>query len=230
MTSMKKAYSQGLSGTGCEQIEERLRARSSKTDSTEARAPVLCGSWSRTPRRDASGVTIRSRETATKRVAFTSVSQRLSRTTSRPFAAAASREQIAANGLQEQVKLLGYRTDLEKLVPAMDVVVSCSKREGLPLNIVEAMLCKKPVVASINRGNAELMEDGKTGYLLEAEDIKGFADRIFYLFQNPKLAMRFGNAGYQKAQNYTVSEVSSRLQTIIYKELINNDRQKDNEL
>ena len=62
------------------------------------------------------------------------------------------RDQIAAERLEDMVKLLGYRTDLENLVPAVDVVVSCSKREGLPLNIVEAMLCKSqlspPVTAA----------------------------------------------------------------------------------
>ena len=56
------------------------------------------------------------------------------------------RSQIQAEGLEDVVKLLGYRTDLEKVVPAVDLVVSCSKREGMPLNIIEAMLCKKPVV------------------------------------------------------------------------------------
>ena len=68
------------------------------------------------------------------------------------------------------MKTLGYRTDLEKLVPAVDAVVSCSKREGLGLNVIEAMLCKKPVVAAINRGHVELVDNGVTGYLLQSED------------------------------------------------------------
>ena len=49
--------------------------------------------------------------------------------------------------------MLGYRTDLEMITPAVDLVVSCSFREGLPLNILEAELCKKPVIASKNRGH-----------------------------------------------------------------------------
>ena len=121
------------------------------------------------------------------------------------------REQIAAEHLENVVKLLGYRTDLEKLVPAVDVVVSCSKREGLPLNIVEAMLCKKPVVASVNRGNAELVTDGVTGFLVPAEIVMKYVNRIYSVYQDSDLAIRLGESGYYKAKKYTVKSVSSEL-------------------
>lgn len=125
------------------------------------------------------------------------------------------REQIAAEHLEDVVKLLGYRTDLERVVPAVDVVVSCSKREGLPLNIVEAMLCRKPVVASINRGHTELVDDGKTGWLLVPEDADGFADRVFRLSCEPTLAAEMGRAGFEKAQAYTVEAVKRELDRIL---------------
>ena len=126
------------------------------------------------------------------------------------------REQIAAEGLEDIVKLLGYRTDLEKLVPAVDVVASCSKREGLPLNIVEAMLCKKPVVASINRGNAELAEDGVTGCLLSPGCPNRFAESIVALHQAPSLAEKRGERGYAIAQKYTVSSVKHELLKMVF--------------
>ena len=125
------------------------------------------------------------------------------------------RSQIAADGLEDTVKLLGYRTDLENVVPAVDVVVSCSKREGLPLNIVEAMLCKKPVVASVNRGNAELVEDGVTGYLLQPEDAVGFADKLYGLFSRKDLVNEQGENGCRKAQAYRVGAVKQELMRLI---------------
>ena len=125
------------------------------------------------------------------------------------------RSQIAAEGLEDHVKLLGYRTDLEKLVPAVDVVVSCSKRAGLPLNIVEAMLCRKPVVASVNRGNAELVKDGETGFLAAPEDASAFAERILQLQRDRTLAKRMGDAGLEKAQAYTVHAVRAELADIL---------------
>lgn len=127
----------------------------------------------------------------------------------------ALREQISAEGLDNTVRLLGYRTDLEKLVPAVDVVASCSKREGLPLNIVEAMLCKKPVVASVNRGNAELVEDGVTGYLVQPENADAIAERLLRLYRESELAERMGSAGYRKAQTYKIGAVREEVGAVL---------------
>lgn len=127
----------------------------------------------------------------------------------------ALREQIAAAHLEDTVRLLGYRTNLEQVVPAVDAVVSCSKREGLPLNIVEAMLCRKPIAASVNRGHTELIQDGKNGYLLKPEDVSGFADRILRLRQDPALAEAMGDAGYAMAQAYTVRAVKQEFHQIL---------------
>ena len=125
------------------------------------------------------------------------------------------RRQIAAQGLENTVKLLGYRTDLERLIPAVNVVVSCSKREGLPLNIVEAMLCRKPVAASVNRGNSELVDHGVTGYLQQPEDVKAFAKHIYHLYKDKSLAERMGEAGCRKAQSYTAAAVKKELSSIL---------------
>ena len=115
--------------------------------------------------------------------------------------------QIQELGLQGVVRLLGYRTDLEILVPAVDVVVSCSKREGLPLNIVEAMLCSKPVVASINRGHRELVEDGVNGYLVKPEDGACFAKRLLQLVEDSTLISMMGTNAGVKIQAYTTASL-----------------------
>ena len=123
----------------------------------------------------------------------------------------ALRAQIAAENLEDTVQLLGYRTDLETVVPAMDLIVSCSYREGLPLNILEAMLCRKAVVATVNRGHKELVADGKTGYLLQPGDVQTMASRIHELYTDHNLANAMGNAGFEKAQAYTVDAVRGEL-------------------
>ena len=119
--------------------------------------------------------------------------------------------QVRELGLEDTVRLLGYRTDLEHIVPAVDVVVSCSRREGLPLNIVEAMLCKKPVVASVNRGHRELVKDGTNGFLLSPESEEEYAEHIFLLSQNNKIAQSFGDSGFKIAQKYTFEFVQTEL-------------------
>ena len=75
-------------------------------------------------------------------------------------------DEVKRLGMTDFIELLGYKTNLQEYVNAADLIVSCSRREGLPVNIIEGMLCEKAVVASINRGHKELVEDGVTGYLL----------------------------------------------------------------
>lgn len=124
------------------------------------------------------------------------------------------RKQIEEQGLEHQIKLLGYRTDLEHITPVVDLVVSCSRREGLPLNILEAMLCKKPIVASHNRGHNELVQDGITGFLVEADDVPAYAERILMLYNDPNLAATMGEKSYEKAQDYTTTRIKEELKQI----------------
>ena len=125
------------------------------------------------------------------------------------------REQIRAESLDQTVRLLGYRTDLEKVVPAVDLVVSCSKREGMPLNIIEAMLCKKPVAASRNRGHDELVEEGETGYLFAPDDAERLAELIRLAFEQPETQRRFRERGAEYAEAYTVASVRKELAAAI---------------
>lgn len=133
------------------------------------------------------------------------------------------REQIQADGLNGIVKLLGYRTDLEKVVPAVDLVVSCSRREGMPLNIIEAMLCKKPVVASHNRGHDELVREEETGYFFAPGDMAMLAERIDTLARSNSERKRFGNAGAAHAAAYTVAAVRRELSALLSSDQIGNE-------
>ena len=86
--------------------------------------------------------------------------------------------QIADLNLADHVRLLGYTTEVDRYVRACDILAACSYREGLPLNVLEAMMCGKPVVASKNRGHCELVKDGVTGFLVDPDDISAYAEKI----------------------------------------------------
>lgn len=121
---------------------------------------------------------------------------------------------ISDLNLNDNVKMLGYRKDLENFVRLSDIAISCSIREGLGLNLVEAMLCKKPVVATINRGHKELVSDEKNGYLVDTTDYASLANRIQLLLENSDISKEFGEAGYQFAQIYTDKAVQTELHNI----------------
>jgi len=125
------------------------------------------------------------------------------------------REQIAAGQLDGIVRLEGYRSDLERIVPAVDLVVSCSYREGMPLNIIEAMLCRKPVVASHNRGHDELVTE-QTGILVAPDDVNGLADAILSLESDPGGRTLLGCEGDKRARSYMASVVSGELRQLLF--------------
>lgn len=123
------------------------------------------------------------------------------------------REQISGNHAEGYIRLLGYRTDLERVVPAADVIVSCSHREGLGLNLIEGMLCGKTVIAVENRGQRELVEDGVTGYLIPAGDSRALAEVLVKLYKSGA-RQRLGQAGYEKARLYTDQNVKRELKEL----------------
>ena len=78
---------------------------------------------------------------------------------------------LATNlGIAEQVQLLGFRTDVMELFKAADVFVHPSFREGLSVAVMEAMASGLPVICSRIRGNTDLIDDGKGGYLFTPAD------------------------------------------------------------
>lgn len=122
-------------------------------------------------------------------------------------------ELIRKNDAEEQIRLLGYRTDLEQVAPTADVIVSCSYREGLPINIVEGMLCGKPVIAAENRGHRELVAEGVTGFLFPPGDSAALAEKLVKL-HTEKTQKALGAAGYQRALQYTQEQVQRELAEI----------------
>ena len=116
--------------------------------------------------------------------------------------------------LQNNVKMLGYVTNLQDYQHIADVCVSCSRREGLPLNIVEAMLSGTPVVATRNRGHNELIADGKRGFLVERDDAFTMGERVMWLLSDMEMKSRIVNAARNFAERYDFLSVDEELDRI----------------
>ena len=97
---------------------------------------------------------------------------------------------IKENKLQSNVLLLGYRTDIPMLLKLSDLYVATSKREGLPVNIVEAMISGLPVVATDSRGQRELVSDGENGYIVKIGDVNDLAAKIKNVYLDYRIRER----------------------------------------
>jgi glycosyltransferase involved in cell wall biosynthesis len=124
-------------------------------------------------------------------------------------------EALAAKAdLADNVHFLGLRTDVEEILPAMDVFVSSSLWEGLPTVILEAMAAGVAVVATEVSGSIELVKDGVTGLLVPPAKPTAIADAVRELLQNPERAEKLSAAARQWSQRFSIEGVAAQYQEI----------------
>ena len=120
--------------------------------------------------------------------------------------------------ISDKVEFLGYRRDIEKLVGLSDVSVSASNREGLPVNLIEAMAVGNAIVATDVRGNRDLVKDGENGFLISLGDSDAMADRITKLIETPGIMDKFKAQNLTDVKDYSTESVIDQM-IKIYKEL-----------
>ena len=106
---------------------------------------------------------------------------------------------FAGAELGPRLRRLGYRTDVPAILAASDVFVLPSHFEGLPMSIIEAMLCGLPVVATDIRGPREQVVDGVTGVLVAPAHVALLTAALRLLASDKALRQRMGVAGLQRA-------------------------------
>jgi glycosyltransferase involved in cell wall biosynthesis len=106
---------------------------------------------------------------------------------------------VEHHGLKGRVQHLGWRRDAHRLMAACDLyVLPTYYPEGMPISILEAMACAKPVVATWHRGCEDEVVDGVTGTLVEPQDADALADAIRTYLADPEQAIRSGLAGRRR--------------------------------
>ena len=117
-------------------------------------------------------------------------------------------------GVEEQVHLLGFRTDAKEWLHVADIFAFPSFREGLPVSLMEAMAAGLPVVCSDIRGNVDLIEEGKGGYRLSPEDVDGFSKKISLLLEQPELCQSLGNYNQNVVEQFDYHKVQEVMRRV----------------
>jgi glycosyltransferase involved in cell wall biosynthesis len=107
---------------------------------------------------------------------------------------------IRKHHLEKHVLLTGFRPDPLALLKAFDVFVMSSVTEGLGTSLLDAMACRKSIVATRAGGIPEVVADGETGFLVPVRDPAALADRIVRLLQRDDLRAAFGETGRQRVE------------------------------
>jgi glycosyltransferase involved in cell wall biosynthesis len=98
-------------------------------------------------------------------------------------------------GIEKRVHLVGFRDDVPRILAGSDVFVLPTPSEGLSIAIMEAMAAALPVVTTTVGGNPELVEHGRTGYLVPVGDTAALADALRQLARDPVKRKAMGRAG-----------------------------------
>ena len=127
------------------------------------------------------------------------------------------RKLIAEKHLEEQVRLLGFRTDMESILQTADVFAFPSIREGLGIAAVEALACGIPLVVSDNRGSREYAENEINGIVCKPDDVEGFRQAIEGLYQDSIYRRRLAGNCRRSAEKFSVEKTMEIMRTVYEK-------------
>lgn len=114
--------------------------------------------------------------------------------------------------LQNNIKMLGYRNDINELIVACDIGILMSYREGLPKNIMELMACGKPVIGTDIRGIRDLIEHNVNGYLVNVGDSEATADKIEKIYREEKILKNMSLKANEIIKDYSVEKIINQLE------------------
>ena len=126
---------------------------------------------------------------------------------------------ITENQLQKTVKILPFTKNLSPIWDITDIALMPStEAESFGLVAAEAMLAKKPVIASNHGGLTEIILHNQTGFLVEPNNVEALSEALKKLIENPQLRKEFGDNGYQRAvKEFSVEKYVQNFEAIFTK-------------
>lgn len=108
-------------------------------------------------------------------------------------------------GLEEKIKFLGYRSDVNSLIQQINVLILPSINENMGISILETFAFRKAVIATNVGGIPELVIHNSTGLLVPPKDSDALAAAMLHIYKHRDEAIKYGNNGYRNANKYFTS-------------------------
>ena len=121
--------------------------------------------------------------------------------------------------LKDKVHIVPFEKEIYKIWQSIDVaIVPSIEPEPFGLVAVEAMLSKKPVIASNHGGLTEIVINNQTGFLVEPNNVAALSEALSKLITNTQLRKEFGEKGFQRAVNeFSVEKYVQHFESIFTK-------------
>jgi glycosyltransferase involved in cell wall biosynthesis len=126
---------------------------------------------------------------------------------------------VAQLDITDHVRFTGWISDPLPVYAALDVLVLCSKNEGLPVSLIEAMAAGVPIVATAVGGVIDLLESGRLGAIVPSGDAEALSSAILKALNDPVTQKAANNAHEVVAQRYSI-EVSVGQTDELYRRLL----------
>jgi glycosyltransferase involved in cell wall biosynthesis len=134
--------------------------------------------------------------------------------------------QAAELGIREQVIFAGARSDIEELLPCLDIFALASLWEGMPISILESMASHVAVIATDVPGTRDLIVNGQNGLLVPPSDPDRLAKAVLSLMNNPALKRSLAEAALNTVRQFSMDRVAARYAQL-YDSLYNAQKSKE---
>lgn len=115
---------------------------------------------------------------------------------------------------------LSYPDKIRQFLSEIDIYILLTGLDMMPKSLKEAMIMRKPTIATNVGGVPEIMEDGKSGFLVGKGDAEAIVEKISYLLENQKLARRMGSYGRELIlKNFSPADTAEKFLSIVKAEL-----------
>ncbi len=122
-------------------------------------------------------------------------------------------------GLERKIILLGHQDNVINILKASDIFVLPSIKEAFGLVLLEAMAAGIPIVASRVGGIPEIVENQKSGLLVESENSSALAEKIILLVNNKALRQKLASEGLKRVQQFDAKEMAKNTEMVYRKTL-----------
>lgn len=122
--------------------------------------------------------------------------------------------QKQAEEIKNNIHFLGFRKDIPELMNISNISVSSSLREGLPVNIMEAMVVGLPIIATDARGVRDLVKDDINGYVVEKNNLEMFVKYFDIIYNDKEKQEKFINNNHKLINSYYLNNIMEDMKKV----------------
>ena len=119
-------------------------------------------------------------------------------------------------GVEHQIHFLGYRSDVCQIYRSSDLFILPSLQEGLPVALMEAMACAMPVLCSRIRGNTDLIENSRGGFLFSPDDDGELSLLLKKIIDDENVRKEFGRLNKETIESFGIGKILSCMRESVY--------------